>query len=84
MGVVQLTYHCGPRICLSQTSKLIPFKYGANTTKPVQVIKNSQREVEADTTADGSLCKEHPLLQPPEPLAHYGLRAFIRPQCMAL
>jgi len=25
------------------------------------VIKNSQREVEADTRADGSLCKENPM-----------------------
>ena len=85
MEVTQITYHCAARICLTQTATLIPFKYGANKTKPVrEVIKNSQREVEADTRADGSLYKEKPLLQLPEPLTHYGLSAFIRPECMAL
>jgi len=48
------------------------------TKQPVRkVITNSQREMEADTRADGSLCKENPMLQLPELLTHYGLSAII-------
>jgi hypothetical protein len=48
------------------------------------MIKNSQREEEADTRPDGSLSNEHPLLQLPEPRTHYGLSAYILPECRAL
>lgn len=70
MGVDQITCHCGARICLSQTSKLILLSMEL-TKQPVhEVRKNSQKEVEADTTADGSLCKETPMLQLPVLLTH--------------